>query len=79
MLNGWSQDYENYLFALAEALKLSCVKKITSLKYFYQLKSLYIYQTNQSNHSNQSNQSIKTAVYTSASPYSFAVSNRSLI
>ena len=27
MVNGWSQDYENYLFALAEAFKLSCVKK----------------------------------------------------
>ena len=30
-------------------------------------------QSHQSNQSNQSNQSIKTAVYTSASPYSFAV------
>ena len=30
-------------------------------------------QSNKSNQSNQSNQSIKTAVYTSASPYSFAV------
>ena len=35
MVNGWSQDYENYLFALAEAFKLSCVKKDNQPEIFF--------------------------------------------